>query len=103
MVSRRLLPKWSQLAATLKGRGKRNFTDFGRKALVDLKSKRSYNYFDKVLVPDKKLLYLGFLRFMLKEQSKQASRPMLVRGLRQDLTKYFLSLNVKVSVAQLVE
>ena len=36
-------------------------------------------------------------------QLKQASRPILVRGLRQDLREYFYHLNVKVSVAQLVE
>ena len=34
---------------------------------------------------------------------KKASRPILVRGLRQDLRKIFLPLIVKVSVAQLVE
>ena len=34
---------------------------------------------------------------------KQASRPILVRGLRQDLTEYFFHEKVKVSVAQLVE
>ena len=38
-----------------------------------------------------------------KQQQEQASWPILVQGLGQDLTKYFFTLNVKASVAQLVE
>ena len=51
--------------------------------------------------------YLCHSRSMRPEayslKKKQASRPILVRGLRQDLRYYFLLQNVKVSVAQLVE
>ena len=36
-------------------------------------------------------------------KNKQASRPIVVQGLRQDLREYFLHVNVKVTVAQLVE
>ena len=85
-VDSSLTDNWNVIGGTRDASPRSNFTWTNSR-----RGKRLFSTLDRILFDRSKLT------------NKQASRPILVRGLRQDLRKFFLHQIVKVSVAQLVE